>query len=52
MTLPQFLLLICAVVLAGGLTMWAATSAGVPLAAIGLSALIGAGVLSLMARVG
>ena len=42
MPLPHFLLLILAVILAAGLTIWAANAVGIPLAALGLLALVGA----------
>ncbi len=51
MPLPHFLLMIVAVVLAAALTVALAVQAGVPLAALGLAALIGAGLLRLLARV-
>ena len=42
MPLPQFLLMILAVILAAGLTIWVADAVGVGLVALGLLALIGA----------
>lgn len=42
MPLPHFLILIVAVILAAGLTLWMASAAGLPLAALGLAALVGA----------
>lgn len=51
MPLPHFLLMLVAVILAGGLSIWAATQAGVPFALIGLGALMAAGLVRLLARV-
>jgi len=51
MPLTHFLILICAVILAGGVTLWLAASAGVPLAAVALCAVLAAGFVRLMARV-
>ncbi len=42
MPLPHFLALLFAVVLAAGLTIWAASAVGVPLFALGLVALMAA----------
>lgn len=51
MTLPHFLALILAVILAGALSLWLAAKAGVPLVLMALGALFAAGVLRLVARV-
>ncbi|MDD8024003.1 MAG: hypothetical protein PHX82_12945 [Paracoccaceae bacterium] len=51
MPLTHFLILICAVLLAGGVTLWLAASAGVPLTALAVCALLAAGVMRLLARV-
>lgn len=51
MPLPHFLILIAAVILAAAVTLWFAATKGVPFAALALAALIGAGVIRLMARV-
>lgn len=51
MPLPHFLVLILVVVLAAALTLLLAFEAGVPLALVGLGALLAAGVLRLLARV-
>ena len=45
MPLPQFLLLIAAVVLAAAATLWVSIAHGVPLVALALAALIAAGVV-------
>lgn len=50
MPLPHFLILILAVILAGGLTIWAASAVGVPPLALGLLALAGAGIAHLTTR--
>ncbi|MBW7055945.1 hypothetical protein KY389_04440 [Paracoccus bogoriensis] len=50
MPLPHFLLLIASVILAAGLTLWAAFASGVPLAALALVALGAALVLHLVPR--
>lgn len=50
MPLPHFLILILAVILAAGLTLWAASAAGVPLFALGLLALAAAGIAHLTTR--
>lgn len=50
MPLPQFLLLIATVIMAGGVTLWVTLKAGVPLVALGLIALTGAAVLHLGSR--
>ena len=50
MPLPHFLLLIAAVILAAGVTLWASVAAGVPLAAPAIVALMGAAVLHLSMR--
>lgn len=42
MPLPHFLLLILAVILAAGLTIWAANAVGIALVMLGLLALVGA----------
>jgi hypothetical protein len=51
MPLPHFLLLLVVVVLAAGATLWVASSAGVPFAALALAALVGAALMRLLARV-
>lgn len=50
MPLPHFLILILAVILTAGLTIWAASAVGIPLFALGLLALAGAGIAHLSAR--
>lgn len=50
MPLPHFLLLIAMVILAAGLTLWAAFASGVPLAVLALVALGAALVLHLGPR--
>ena len=50
MPLPHFLMLILAVILAAGATIWAASVVGVPLFVLGLLALMAAGVAHLAAR--
>lgn len=52
MPLPHFLLLIAAVILAAGLSLWAALAVGVPLAAMGLGALIAAALAHFATRTG
>lgn len=47
MPLPHFLLMILSVIAAAGLTIWAAAGSGLPLAALGLAALAGAGLMRL-----
>ncbi|MFO1138854.1 MAG: hypothetical protein U1E41_07255 [Paracoccus sp. (in: a-proteobacteria)] len=42
MPLPHFLLLILAVILAAGVTIWAASAVGIPLVALAMLALVGA----------
>ncbi|MDS9468071.1 hypothetical protein RGQ15_10885 [Paracoccus sp. MBLB3053] len=44
MPLPHFLILILLVILASGLTIWAASSVGVPFFALGLVALLAAAI--------
>lgn len=51
MPLPHFLILIAVVICAAGVTLWFATAKGVPFAALALAALIGAGLIRLLARV-
>ncbi|KEO60540.1 hypothetical protein [Thioclava indica] len=51
MPLPHFLLLIVFVIVMAGVTIWAFASSGMPIAMLGLMALIAAGVMRLMARV-
>lgn len=51
MPLPQFLLLLGAVLLAAGVTLWALAQAGVPLALVALGLLAAAGLARLVARV-
>ena len=50
MPLPHFLILILAVILAGGLTIWLASAAGVPLFVLALLALLGATIAHLTMR--
>lgn len=47
MPLPHFLLMILAVIAAAALTIWAVAGSGLPLAALGLAALVGAGLMRL-----
>lgn len=51
MPLPRFLVLIAAVIVAAGVTIFCAVLAGVPLAALGFGALLAAGLMRLLARV-
>ncbi len=51
LTLPQFLLMILAIVLAAGMSLWAAAAAGLPLGVMAALALGAAGLLRLFARV-
>jgi len=50
MPLPHFLILVLAVILAAGLTIWAASAVGVPMLALGLVALMAAAVAHLAMR--
>jgi len=50
MPLPHFLLLILAVILAAGLTIWVASAVGIPLFVLGLLALLAAAVAHLGMR--
>jgi len=50
MPLPHFLILIFAVILAAGLTIWAASAVGVPLFALALIALMAAAIAHLATR--
>lgn len=50
MPLPHFLILILAVILAAGLTIWAASAVGIPLFALGLLALLAAAIAHLTTR--
>ena len=50
MPLQHFLLLILAVILAAGLTIWVANAVGIPMAALGLLALVGAALAHLTMR--
>lgn len=50
MPLPHFLMMIAAVILAAGMTIWASLSAGVPLAVMGLIALSAAALVRLAMR--
>lgn len=50
MPLPHFLILIFAVILAAGLTIWAASAVGVPPFALALLVLAGAGIAHLTTR--
>ncbi|SOC12487.1 hypothetical protein [Rhodobacter maris] len=51
MPLPHFLLMLLVVILAAALTIVVAVHAAVPLAALGLAALIGAALMRLFERV-
>ena len=51
MPLPHFLLLLLAVVLAAGVTLWVASVAGLPLAGLGITALVAAAAAHLATRV-
>ncbi len=50
MPLPHFLILILAVILAAGLTIWAASAIGIPLFALGFLALLAAAIAHLTTR--
>lgn len=50
MPLPHFLVLIAVVILLAGLTIWAALVTGVPLAVLGLVALMAVAVVHFAAR--
>lgn len=50
MPLPHFLLMIALVIFAAGLTVWAVSAAGVPLAALAITALLGAAAVGLVGR--
>lgn len=50
MPLPRFLWTLLLVILAAGLTIWAARAAGIPLTALGLTALLAAAVVGLAGR--
>lgn len=50
MPLPHFLILMLAVILAAGLTLWAASAVGIPLFALGLLVLAAAGIAHLGTR--
>ncbi len=50
MPLPQFLLMLVAVIIAAAVTVWVALSAGMPPLALGLIALIAVAVLHLALR--
>ena len=50
MPLPHFLMMLALVVLAAGLTIWAASSAGLPMAALAITALLAAAVVGLAGR--
>jgi len=50
MPLPHFLILIFSVILAAGLTIWAASAVGVPLFALALVALMAAAIAHLVMR--
>ena len=50
MPLPHFLILILAVILAAGLTIWVASAVGVPLVVLALVLLMAAGVVHLAAH--
>ncbi len=50
MPLPHFLLMIVLVIFAAGLTVWAVSAAGVPLAALAITALLGAAAVGLVGR--
>lgn len=51
MPLPHFLLMICVILTAAGVTVWAATHVGIPFGFVALVALLAAGVIRLMGRV-
>ncbi|MDP1667812.1 hypothetical protein [Phaeovulum sp.] len=51
MPLPHFLMLLVVVIAAAAATLWVASSAGVPLAALALAAVVGAALIRLLARV-
>ena len=48
MPLPQFLLLMAAVIVAAAATLWVSLSHGVPIVALALAALIAAGVVAIV----
>lgn len=50
MPLPHFLMLIAAVILAAGVTLWASLAAGVPMALLGILALSAALLVRLTMR--
>lgn len=50
MPLPQFLILLALIIVAAMLSVWAAWAVGVPLAVMGIGALIAAGVAHLATR--
>lgn len=50
MPLPHFLLMIALVICAAGLTVWAVSAAGLPLAALAVTALLGAAAVGLVGR--
>lgn len=49
--LPHFLLMLCVIVLAAGVTLWFALHSGISLPALGVLLLLAAGVVRLFARV-
>ena len=51
MPLPHFLMMLLAVIAAAGLTIFLAVQSGLSLAVLGLGALIGAGLIRMLARV-
>lgn len=50
MPLPHFLIMLLLVLLAAALTIWAASSAGLPLAALAITALLAAAALHLASK--
>lgn len=51
MPLPHFLLMLALVIIAAGVTIWVASSVGVPMAVVAVVVLIGAALVRLLARV-
>ena len=50
MPLPHFLLMVGLVICAAGLTIWAVSVTGLPLAALAVTALLGAAAIGLVGR--
>lgn len=50
MPLPHFLLMIALVICSAGLTVWAVSAAGLPMAALAVTALLGAAAVGLVGR--